>query len=313
MRRAWYNKHMQYKSKRGFTIIELSLSIVFIAILSIAIVLVIMNAVSSYHRGLTLNKINTVGMDLVDDMRLAIQSSPARLATGECAAIYSKPEEKAKCEASNGQNFVLVKKSAKVTVKGTNQEMENVPVYGAFCTGLYSYIWNSGYYFNKDFKVDESAPSAEFEYKMSDSGNQPPITNFKLLKVKDDERRVCISAADANANGKYDAGGKDISNVFNITDYQAIDEAPTDILSAGEEGVENNMAIYDLYAMPPVGTSKRNNVFYSVSFILGTVQGGINVMASGDYCATPASYSSAENFDYCAINKFNFAAQATGG
>ena len=73
-----------------------------------------------------------------------------------------------------------------------------------------------------------------------------------------------------------------------------------------------DMALYDLYAMPPVGTSKRNNVFYSVSFILGTVQGGLNVMASGDYCATPASYSSAENFDYCAINKFNFAAEATG-
>ena len=51
--------------------------------------------------------------------------------------------------------------------------------------------------------------------------------------------------------------------------------------------------------------------FYSVSFILGTVQGGINVMSSGNFCKAPEEDDS--NFDYCAINKFNFAAQATGG
>ena len=36
-------------------------------------------------------------------------------------------------------------------------------------------------------------------------------------------------------------------------------------------------------------------------------------MSSGNFCKTPESFESDENFDYCAINKFNFAAQAIGG
>jgi hypothetical protein len=38
------------------------------------------------------------------------------------------------------------------------------------------------------------------------------------------------------------------------------------------------------------------------------------VEASGNFCATPEGYNeSVENLDYCAINKFNFAALETGG
>ena len=50
-----------------------------------------------------------------------------------------------------------------------------------------------------------------------------------------------------------------------------------------------------------------------MSFILGTLRGGANVNVSGEFCATPGSNSSVEDFDYCAINKFNFAARTLGG
>ena len=63
--------------KTGFTMIELSLSLVFVGILSIMMVLIISDTVASYRRGVTLNRINTVGMDLVDDMRSAVQNSSA--------------------------------------------------------------------------------------------------------------------------------------------------------------------------------------------------------------------------------------------
>ena len=72
------------------------------------------------------------------------------------------------------------------------------------------------------------------------------------------------------------------------------------------------LAIYDLYVSTPAESVAKNNLFYSVSFILGTIQGGINITKSGNFCATPDDYG-IENFDYCAINKFNFAAQAVGG
>ena len=42
------------------------------------------------------------------------------------------------------------------------------------------------------------------------------------------------------------------------------------------------------------------------------MQGGINVTAAGNFCAAPNDYGNDQNFDYCSINKFNFAARATG-
>jgi hypothetical protein len=53
-------------------------------------------------------------------------------------------------------------------------------------------------------------------------------------------------------------------------------------------------------------------LFYAGSFILGTTTGGPNIKSNNGNCAVPGDvvYS---NFDYCAINKFSFAAQANGG
>ncbi len=76
-------------SKKGFTLVELSLSIAFIAILSITIALIINDAISTYRRGLTLNQINTTGMDLVDDIRTAVQNSPATPPIDTCGNYES--------------------------------------------------------------------------------------------------------------------------------------------------------------------------------------------------------------------------------
>ena len=62
----------------------------------------------------------------------------------------------------------------------------------------------------------------------------------------------------------------------------------------------------------PARDIANSSALYSVSFVLGTVQGGIDITKSGGFCATPDDYEDA-NFDYCTINKFNFAALATGG
>ncbi len=36
-------------------------------------------------------------------------------------------------------------------------------------------------------------------------------------------------------------------------------------------------------------------------------------MSTGDYCKPPGGTTGEENFNYCAINKFNFAVQGNGG
>ena len=56
--RLCYNIYYMKKNARaGFTLIELSLSLVFVGILSIMMVLIISNTVSSYRRGITLRLI----------------------------------------------------------------------------------------------------------------------------------------------------------------------------------------------------------------------------------------------------------------
>lgn len=292
------------KNKKGFTLVELSLSIAFIAILSITIALIINDAISTYRRGLTLNQINTVGMDLVDDMRAAIQNSPAKVVAEICDEVFKgngsqETSQRNNCKSDGGRKFVSIVKAStnsdKVKIKG--EEKEGVPLYGAFCTGAYSYVWNSGYLFTED---NSSLERASLSYKYDGIEENP--NDFRLIKVRDENRKVCRSGL-VEGDSKYDEFGTNQFEVGEIT------EEPVVLLS-GSGDTANALALYDL-SVPAPAADGVNAAFYAVSFILGTVQGGINVMSSGNFCATPDEYDS--NFDYCAINKFNFAAQANGG
>jgi Tfp pilus assembly protein PilE len=318
---------MYQKIKNGFTIIELSLAIAFIAILSITVVLMINNAVSAYHRGITLNQLNTTGMDVVEDIRKAIQESPARIAKNECSSLYNdnglassnkSKEALTSCEENEGQSFVSLTRLANVQ-RGNNSDatLNDVPISGVFCTGKYSYIWNSGYLDEKgDYRVNEEP--LKFTYK---KGSSVKIKeDFKLLKIQDDTRAVCKAAA-GGLDGEYrknitvtddaiDISCKDNKNKNVSTEICTVLEAePEDIL-----GENSNLALYSLTVGTPAMGGNLKTMLYSASFVLGTIQGGINVQTSGNYCATPeGAESDVENFDYCAINKFNFAAQTTGG
>ncbi|MBQ3353067.1 hypothetical protein IJG89_01830 [Candidatus Saccharibacteria bacterium] len=289
---------------RGFTLIELSLSIVFISILSITIVMIIANAIAAYHRGLTLSSVNSVGMELTDDMRAAVQSSPAGSVTAECASVYLSSTTRQKCENDGAKKFVSINNTG--TIKSNDgKETTKVPIYGAFCTGSYSYIWNSGYLFSDDYKVMDTNGNdinpVVLKYRMVNTTDSTTASDFRLLKVEDDARAVCLSMINSNYNLAW-------SDTFDITTYGGIDETPVDLLSTG-----SNLAIYSLTSSAPVGNG--NSLFYSASFILGTTQGGVNIKSAGNFCKSPDGYSDSEleNFDYCAINKFNFAARATGG
>ena len=87
------------------------------------------------------------------------------------------------------------------------------------------------------------------------------------------------------------------------------------ILESGPEEIlpsdgHNDLAVYYLDTAIPAESKSSKDMFYSVSMVLGTVNGGIDLSKSGDFCATYES--SLQNMDYCAVNKFNFAVQANG-
>lgn len=305
-------------SKEGFTLVELSLSMVFISILSISIVVIINNTLAAYKRGLVLSQLNTVGMELTDEMRASVQKSSAKVLNGVCVSFYSSAEGE-RCRRENAHGLVSVKKNATITIRG-DEEVE-VPIYGAFCTGSYSYIWNSGYFESGDavftektdkqwatltYKTGEKNEEGEdidLEFKSSTADVNKP---FRLLKVEDKSHAVCA----AMMGGSYKNNTKTTNDI--IINGSSDGFEPEDILVADNS---NNLAIYNLDVSQPVISPGGNNVFYSVSFILGTINGGINVMARGNACVTPTDYEKKdfENFDYCAINKFNFAVQVNGG
>lgn len=272
-------------SKKGFTLVELSLSIAFIAILSITIALIINDAISTYRRGLTLNQINTTGMDLVDDIRTAVQNSPASSPRNSCKNY--KDDFQKNCEENNGMRLMNVAKTGNVN------NIEGTPLYGAFCTGAYSYIWNSGYLF-----LENGGDKATYAVYEGDKRTEE-WNDFRLLKVEDRQRAVCGSVLPDKYNNSEDIE----------SEFKGKDKGPVVLLA--NDGA-NPLALYSFTSALPAVDGLNSAAFYSMSFILGTVQGGINVMSMGNFCAAPESFDSAENFDYCAINKFNFAAQANG-
>lgn len=338
------DKECKLMVQSGFTLVELSLSLVFIAILSIAVVLVMTGAISSYHRSITLNKVENVGSNLVRDIKVSIQNASANGLTLLCDDIYSSNDAVRKsCEQDKGKNFSYVTRYAFVKV---NKEREGrgtqMPVFGAMCTGSYTYIWNSGYLFDQNYSVTDKSGAnvskASLTYKYN-NGAPTTISDFKLLKVKDSSRKVCESAMRYDKNNdsfvdRYsivrpdvtESKAIDIDDNFNMAKFASTDELPVKYLEeddgvagtsedeSDEDEDTNNMAIYNMSISIAEQNGMSRSSYYYGSFILGTIRGGIDIVASGNFCSAPEGYNeSVENIDYCAINKFNFAALATGG
>ena len=310
---------MSIKTYRdGFTLIELTLAMLFIGLLSISIVLIISNTVTAFQRGMKLSRVNSTGTDLVDDMRASIQSSSARGLLSACYAnIYSSgtslgPEQRQKCEQDNAKNYVAVSKVAKIRLDGVEQE---VPILGAFCTGSYTYIWNSGYFEaeNAVFPEKTNRDWAKIRYLQNGRTYEYPGPGekpFRLLRIQDESRIFCLAAVDGTGES-YDLPEGGISNVFDVSTV-SYGTLRSDIVDMLPPDSGNDLAVYDLSVARPAVSENGDNAFYSISFILGTVSGGVNIVANGNSCVAPNGLVSG-NYSYCAINKFNFAVQVNGG
>lgn len=257
-------KNNMMKKRKGFTLVELSLSMVFIATLSIIITLLINGMVSSYRRGMTLNLLNTVGSELINEIRTAVQGSPL------CGGVGGL------CENVSWESYHRVNN-------------EDVPVSGAFCTGKYSYIWNSGYFFDNDYANNEGFDKNSM-VKIVDSGGRKIAEGFKLVKVEDSKKVAC-QMSDGDRSIRID--GVEEADVQNVLDE-----------------TNSGVAIYNLNVDPPASGGKGGELYW-ISLTLGTAQSGMKINSVGGECATPSEDNS--NPDYCAINIFNFAALANGG
>ena len=331
--RYFEKKQSDWSKKRlfrsGFTLVELSLSMAFIGVLSIIIVFVINGAVSSYRRGITLNLVNTVGTEVTEEIKTTVHKAPMIMSFESlCRGVYG--DNCGNCEDNKGAGLVAVSQKGDI-YKGGGEVFEGVPVYGAVCLGNYSYIWNSGYFFNSDYEVrtqdgNGTLGGLSFEVKEDNTFGSLPTEIWgaekggRLLRIKDEKRAVCrdlinLSGDDltpfsyfgneplseTEPSGINDSivfesenNGNGNSNVFDINEDMA------EILTN-----ESKVAVYGFdVETPAIG----DGTLYNLSITLGTIDSGINI--NDENCKVSGG---ANDLDFCAINKFNITALASGG
>ena len=267
-----------------------------------------------------MNQLNTVGMDLIDDIRSSIQGASTDSLDRLCRRMYMDDSNMNKCVEDKANSFVSVTKRAKVTVNGSS--IDDIPVYGAFCTGTYTYIWNSGYFEDGEHAEKREVVDVKPVSLQYGEGDDKIIKDFRLLKVYDRDRTICVNAnkkQDTNNSNAYVlAENRDNSMVpeeFEIDNAMISGEIDGDKnIEGGVELLKNDpvsdLVLYDFYMTKPAISSTRENLFFAGSFILGTRRGGVNITTSGDSCKPPTDEYS--DLEYCAINRFNFAVQAGG-
>ena len=294
---------MKKSMRRGFTIIELSLAAAFVSILLIVIAYLILNISTVYQKGMAIKSINSAGRQIVDDLNRSIIASSARDISYSCSGLPGS----LRTACTNDHGFYLTYQQhyqADIRIDGEpTADNKALPTYGAFCTGRYSYLWNTGYTFGDRYTVGATTNHPQrASLKVYDTGNAANdyITDFRLLRILDYEGSLCSNHMDSNAYRPLD------SAIYDVTDL-ALQHAPADLLADSDD----NLAIYDMTIFEPVTHNLTFQSFYSGTFILATVPGGVDITGSGNYCKdSPDGLST--DFAYCAINKFNFAARARG-
>ncbi len=323
------NSQQLNKAERsGFTMIEFSLVIAFIAALLIAVAVITASIMQLYQKGLTLKAVNSVGRGLVEEFTGSINEAPAVDTTSLCNSYMSNDTAKEDCKNDHAYKFVyqqFLGQRATPGELGANEGADNtatVQLGGVFCTGKYSYIWNT--YYGQD-----SGQTLSLLYNDAHGTHQDLGTNdnnqFRLARFPDETYRLCsklINPGDYNDNyadlSRYPDNRRiNIQQLANGTTNRLSEEPQQGFLNS----FDLDLQLYEFVIFPISQDWVTQRTFMSGTFILATERGNINIERSGNYCdihdlddgedASNIADLGAE-FNYCAINRFNFAARTAG-
>ncbi|MDO4978925.1 MAG: hypothetical protein Q4E47_02100 [Candidatus Saccharibacteria bacterium] len=282
-------------TKKGFTLVEMAFSIVFISFLLLAIAYLIFHVNELFTKGIAIKDISSTGRELIDEFSRSIALSSSPLATSSCK--YTSNSEVVECrDKDHARKFIYQERKGDVDIKGVRT---TVPVHGVFCTGYYSYVWNTGYALNPtDYKPSEGKDlSAKLQIKTQE------YSDFRLLKVMDTEKKIC---KDGMNTGSYQISNPTVAMPYTYN-YDDTTAEVTELL----DGSENNLVLYDLSIFKPAQQTLTQQTYFSGTFILATMQGSVNIKGNGEYCKdAPDGWGT--DFNYCSLNKYNFAMRATG-
>ena len=277
----------QSKQKKAFTIIEFLLAMTVFTIMLMSIVTLTMRILEIYRKGLSLRAINATGRDILNDLSRTVGGSPI------VENINPTPATGSNDIVWNDIKKVYRGYFNEVIINSDTTNNKKVQGGGVFCTGSYSYVWNT-------------APAIEEYRKNPDVKNNLFTVGgrvYKFARVPDEDRVACERESEDSDKLKSTEILKDIDSK-EVVDLIADDDS--------------DLVLYDFVVLPATQNAKTGQIFYSGSFILATMRGGVNVLSNGDFCTgTEQMYNSDieavnQEFNYCAVNKFNFAVRATG-
>ena len=128
---------MKKTTKNGFTIIEFSLAITFIATLLVSISVFTMRVSRIYQKGLTVRSLNMTSREIIDDLDSTVRSSAI-----PTSKIFDKKASISEAVRQMNENYFYAYKAGNGTSK---QE------YGAFCTNSYTYVYD--FYKMKNYNI----------------------------------------------------------------------------------------------------------------------------------------------------------------
>ena len=269
--------------KKAFTIVEFMLATTILAVMLISIAALTIRIIDIYKKGLAMRAVNSVGRDIVNDLSRVITSSPVTNRVMPDSGTGAITDAAIKKSWADYFNEITVNKNG-FTVQAS----------GVFCTGHYSYIWNT-------------APTMESIKRGTVPTTALKINNqvYRLARIPDGNRSVCN-------HGTGTALTPPAGNNYTVDSTNDI----TVLINKDE----NDLVLYDFSVLPAMQNKRTSQVFYSGSFILATLAGGVNIQSNGNFCTgKDDTYTREEDieatsldFDYCSVNKFNFSVRATG-
>ena len=313
------------KTRKAFTIVELLLAMSFLGTMLVGISALIMRVTDIYQKGLSLRSVNAVGREIISDFTRIINSSQTNVDINPASSGSISLSDINAARA----NYYLATYS--------DDEDGQRQLGGVFCTGDYSYIWNTAENIRKarmafnDGYTDSNvtkATSTNHIYMIAVKDGK--TTNYivpKLARFSDRKRSACVSEVVTKGSGSskttsYEpAATGDIKKNAYLFDFtgDAYKKTSNDIIELIERD-ESDLVLYNLSIFPATQHNKTKQIFYSGSFILATYRGGVNIKSNGDFCQGSSNMETGardseltlQDFSYCAVNKFNFAARATG-
>lgn len=269
----------------GYTIIEITIALAFIATLMIAVLTISMQLFSLYNKGVTIRDVNAVTRHLVRDMQDSIASSKSDIKLFPPAT--TDPVDTLKEASDQGLDYY------------NNSEG------GRLCTGSYTYIWNYGPAFTGygGGGLNGEKGMTQFTGTIADGFNA-----VRFIKVSDDNKSMCV----------FDATETDdlIKRGLKLSDDVAKSAVP--VFGEGERGLvlySFEITSPEELALKQAGDAEVTTNYYSNFYTITTIVGSslfsdeYAIVDGTDRCRVDPDSTDTMR-EYCAVNEIEFVARS---